>query len=119
MVNDADAIRRNLEKAGDLSCGEMRDADDALGVLGGIFRLAGEARTKLRTGIFSGENEQIVKRGDGAAGTLKRQALVESMEQVGFGSDGITQQAACAVAGQTGLERFQEPVRPVVEAEGC
>ena len=44
-----------------------------------------EAAAERRAGIFAGEDEQIVKGGDNAAGEAAIDALIEGVEDVGAG----------------------------------
>jgi hypothetical protein len=63
--------------------GERGNRDDGGRALSRVAGLGSEARAEFPGRVLAGEDEQIVKRGDGTPQGDSRQALIQAMEDIG------------------------------------
>ncbi len=114
MRDHADARCCHAQQVFHLTGGEARDGNDQVAAPGGLPGLFGEARSKFRRRVFTGNNEQIVKRGDRPAGRCVH-ALVQGMKNVGVRH--AAQKPARGIPRQGVAKGAQKAVRAVAEKE--
>jgi hypothetical protein len=84
MRDDPDAGGFDAQEFLHLAGGEVRDSDDQVAAARGQTGLFGKTRAEFRGRVLTGDDEQIVKRGDRPPGG-RVHTLVQGMKQIGVG----------------------------------
>ena len=66
VVHHPDLLRGHAQQRNHLLPGKLRNRDDGDGARRGVPRLRCETRAEIRRGVFAGQHEKVVKRGDRA-----------------------------------------------------